>query len=297
MASAFLAREWINFAFRTIAERRQWSWLTKRGQFLVAAVINTGTVLVTRSSDMVTGTSTGWTGAELNRQFRTSTTEPVYTIIAVDTVGQTLTLDRVWGGSTASAQGYQIWNAYLTVPTDFHAFISVIDTQMNWRLWTDMLQTEIDAYDAQRANTGTPYVLSTVDYDTTVTPPLPRYELWPYRMSQYVYPFLYESRPPDLNDSGASLPRYIRGDVLLEMALAQAARWPGPSKDSPNPYFNLQLALQHEARAEKMIMELERQDDEVSEHDVKYSQFMQMPFAPLPWADSRFLQSHSIGTW
>lgn len=122
---------------------------------------------------------------------------------------------------------------------------------------------------------------------------LPRYELWPQQKAAYVYPFLYECRPNDLGDTGATLPRYIRGDVLLEMSLASAARWPGPSNDKPNPYFNSALAMQHDKRAEFMIMELERQDDETSEIDARY-QVLNLPFAPWPFADSSWLQRHAI---
>ncbi|HLZ39401.1 MAG TPA: hypothetical protein VKQ11_00470 [Candidatus Sulfotelmatobacter sp.] len=121
---------------------------------------------------------------------------------------------------------------------------------------------------------------------------LPRYELWPHNQSPYVYPFLYESRPPDLDDPGATLPLYIRGDVLMEAALGDLARWPGTA-EQPNPYFNLPLAQVQQGRVDKMIMELERQDDEVYVQSVSYD-ISQLPFAPLPWGDSNWLQSHAV---
>lgn len=124
---------------------------------------------------------------------------------------------------------------------------------------------------------------------------LPRYEVWPHQKAAYVYPFLYVSRATDLDDPGAILPRYIRGDVLLEMALAEASRWPGPSPDKPNPMFNVGLAGMHDTRAERMIMEMERQDDEVNEQDAKYQALATMPFAPLPFlGDASWLQRHSL---
>lgn len=124
-------------------------------------------------------------------------------------------------------------------------------------------------------------------------PGLPRYELWPHQTGQYVYPFLYESRPPDISDPGAVLPRYIRGDALVELVLAEAARWPGPSADKPNPYFNLNLSQVHQARAERMLMELERQDDEVFEQDVGFQVPLGFPYA-TPLGDSAWLQRHAI---
>jgi hypothetical protein len=120
------------------------------------------------------------------------------------------------------------------------------------------------------------------------------YELWPHQKSSYVLPYLYISRPPDLSDAGASLPRYIRGDVLLEFALAQAARWPGPTADERSPYFNLTLAMQHDARAMVMLNDMARTDDEAMSNDVSYMSLSAMPFASIPLGDARFLQSHDF---
>lgn len=293
-ASVFLCRQWIEYGFRTLWDKRLWSWMRKPGQFLVPALYNTGTVATTFGDPTVTGTATGWTTDLVNRQFRLGVTSPIYTIQSVDVPGQTLELDQPWGGDTVSGIGYQIYQAYFTVPSDFEAFIAVYDPKLNWRLLLNVSQEDIDAWDAQRANSGSAYVVSPFAYDTFNDPPLPRMEIWPHQKAQYVYPFLMTTRPPDLNDPGASLPRYIRGDVLLEMALAQAARWPGPSKDALNPYFNLSLAMQHDARAERMIHDLEVTDDAVMEIDVWYSNLSAMPWATIPFGDSRFLQSHDF---
>lgn len=124
-------------------------------------------------------------------------------------------------------------------------------------------------------------------------PGLPRFEIWPHMVGPYVYPFYYISRATDLSDPNAVLPRYIRGDVLLELALAEAARWPGPAPDRPNPYFSLQLAEMHEARAEKMLLILERQDDETHEADVSFKQTLGFPMA-TPFGDAAWLQRVAI---
>lgn len=124
---------------------------------------------------------------------------------------------------------------------------------------------------------------------------LPRFEGWPHYQGAYNWPFFYVSRATDLEDPGAVLPRTIRGDVLLKMALADMAQWPGNPPDKPNPYFNLGLADRLTAHAERMILELERQDDEIYETDTSYSAYIGMPFAPAPWLDASFIQSHDIG--
>jgi len=86
----------------------------------------------------------------------------------------------------------------------------------------------------------------------------------------------------------------IRGDVLLESALAQAARWPGAASDQKNPYFNLALAMQHEQRAQAMVNEMVRTDDEIFENDVTYMSLSSMEIASIPYGDSRWLQSHDF---
>ncbi len=58
-----LAREWVDFAFRQVAERRRWSWLVKENQFLFPLPVTAGTVTMTRSSNAVVGSGTAFTGA------------------------------------------------------------------------------------------------------------------------------------------------------------------------------------------------------------------------------------------
>ena len=290
-AGAFLARQWVDHSFRDLSERRAWSWLVKRQQFMFAALYNTGTVDVTRSSTTVTGTGTTFTGAMVGRQFRLGVGSPIYTI-ATYTSATSIELDQVYAGTTATGQSYQIYNAYLTVPSDFHSFISVIDPAYAWKLWTNVMQSEIDAADPQRASAGQPYVVSATSYDTTTTPPTMRMEFWPHVQQQYYLTYLYEARATDLSDANASLPRFIRGDLLLEMALAKAAMWPGASADAPNPYFNLNLALMHGKNAERLIQEAERQDDDASAQDLRYASDVNLQMCPWPWSAS-WLQSHA----
>jgi len=293
-ASLFLAREWVDYSYRQIWDRRRWSWLVGRGQFLLNQVVNDGVVTVNRGSFDVTGTGTSFTTDLVNRQFRVGLTTPIYTIAEVDVPTQTLTLDQVWGGSTTASINYQIYNAYVTPATDFQSFVSVWDPNFNWQLALYTTQEELNSWDAQRSNTGTSYCVASYKYDEGFSdPPLPMFEIWPHQTAQYVFPYLYIKRPQDLSEPGASLPRYIRGDVILQGALAQAARWPG-TNTMPNPYFNLNLAMQHDATYEKYVMQMETQDDEVYESDMLVASVSQMPIATFPLGDSRWLQAHSI---
>jgi hypothetical protein len=323
----------------------------------------------------------------VGRQFRCGGTNPIYTISSF-TNATSIELDQAWGGAAQSAAGFEIYQAYVTVPSDFHAFVSVIDPRFSWQLLLNIGQDELNAIDAQRASAGTGWVLSafpftaslagtvgsalqvrgsgpspissgsysgganatfiveittggivgtavfkwkkdsgsyttgvlsdagpldlqegvqlsfppgtyvvgdvwTITVSTGLAGGLPRYEIWPHQKSQYVYPYLYESRATDISDVGATLPRFIRGDMLLEMALANCARWPGPSRDNPNLYFDLKLAQQHDVRSREMIDEAERQDDEVWMQDVRYMRWSSLPYAPFNFSNSSSWQSHA----
>ncbi len=285
-------------AFRQVAERRRWSWLWKEGQFLVPASIATGTVTVTRNTATVTGDATAaaaWNQSIVGRQFRCGNSNPIYSILTVTTTtnpNDTLTLDQNWAGTTLSAQGYKIYQCYFTVPTDFHSFITVVDMKNMFRLDHNVGQDYINLVDPARTATGMPFGLSMRKYDTS-SPPLPQYEMWPAQMALFAYPFLYEIRATDISDSGAALPRFIRGDMLLEMALANAARWPGPAVDKPNPYYDLRLAQMHDARAEQMIAEAERQDEEVTMQALTYQQWQQWPMSDPSMFGDAYWQSHA----
>lgn len=294
LAGMLLCQDWVVNSFRRIAERRPWSWLIKQGQFLTNAVYITGSATVVTGSTTVTGVGTAWTAAMIGRQFRLTTTTPIYTISNVDIMLQTLTLDIAYGGSSTTA-GYEIYNAYASPPSDFNYFLTVWDPNFNWQLHLGISQRELNAWDAQRSNRGQAYLVAPRDYYIPAgeTVALPRFEIWPHVTSAYVLPFLYVARATDINDSGATLPRYIRGDVLLEMALAEAAKWPGPSEEKRNPYFNSTLAKAHESRSEYMIAELERQDEEISIMNVQYDTITRLPWAPLPM-DASFWQKHAI---
>lgn len=386
-AGALRAQQWVSHAFRQVVEQRRWSWLIKRGQFVMPAVYNAGTVSLTLGDETVTGASTTFTAAMIGRQFRIGVNSPLYTIASYSSA-TSIELDQQWGVASVSGQSYEIYQALVTPNTDFSSFVVVWDPANNWRLHLHFQQAELNIADAQRSSSGDAYVVAAADYSssyagkinsvlqvrgtgpdpsvvegsytgandavftvevttggTTTTavfkwkkdsgsytssittsagaqalqngvsvywptgetyvsgdtfiirteaqanPGLPRYELWPHKKSAYVYPYLYESEPDDLEDSGMALPRYIRGDVLLEAALAAAARWPGVD-GKKNVYYDLALARMHEARAKTMVRELEVSDDDVYLQDLSYVE--SLPWAPTPFGDSAWSQSHAI---
>lgn len=164
-----LAQQFIKSRFRDIRRKRLWSWRIAQGQFITPTAYTTGLALGTVGSQVITGTSTAWTSALVGLQFRFGAVAPIYTVIEVDSPTQLL-IDLPFGGvAPGNPTGYQIFQAYLTPPTDFQDFISLKDTFNNYRLWLHLSQEELDTYDAQRAQSGTPYGIADYRYSTSPT--------------------------------------------------------------------------------------------------------------------------------
>jgi len=120
-----------------------------------------------------------------------------------------------------------------------------------------------------------------------------RYELWPRPTpGVQIYPYIYITKLVELSDVQPNLPNQInsRGDVILEIALGKMAQYPGTSTTA-NPYFNLALSRQHQAKAEEIINQLEMLDNDLAQEDFQYTT---PPYYPAPWADGSWMQRHAI---
>lgn len=117
------------------------------------------------------------------------------------------------------------------------------------------------------------------------SPGLPMYELYPHQSAARTLTGYYITKSTTLDERGGLLPRYIRGDVLLELALAQAASWPGPDELHPSPYDQISRREWHTAQSEALIVDLERVDNGVMQRDLSHLDLYR--FAPLPWGGVR----------
>lgn len=290
----FIAQDFVRNAWRRLQERRsQWSWQVKYSQWIAPTAYTTGTVAATQGSTTITGTATAWTADLLYRQFRIGVVSPIYTITAIDVGAQTLTLDFAYGGATVTGSTYRIIQCFFPVPEDFRALITVWDPQNNWQLRRDVKQEELNMIDPQRSNSGQAWLTSFRDVSTNYTgytsgPGVSRYELWPHPVG-YTFPYLYEAEQADLDDGGV-IPRSINGDLLLEMALAEAAYYPG-TRDKPNSYFSKPTGARHDERAEQLIAEAELKDDDINMQDLLRQYNVPGGYA-VPWGDAQWLQSH-----
>jgi len=156
---------WALNAWNQFADQRDWSWRLRYGVFNVPSAYSTGTIAISNSDPtLVTGTGTSWTPDMVGRQLKVGFAFGYDIVAVID--GTHLRINLPWGDPDISGLGYIILQQFLTAPTDFHSFISVIDTTRNWRLCTGVERREIDRRDARRVTTGTPYVLAEAGYST-----------------------------------------------------------------------------------------------------------------------------------
>jgi hypothetical protein len=139
--------------------------------------------------------------------------------------------------------------------------------------------------------------LFVINAQSQITSGVPRYEIWPAPSFQTSFqsallPYIYIAKESDLTVQQPQLPPFVanRGEVLLEMALEKCARYPGADIDHPNPYFNLNLATQHQIKAEGLLNDMERNDEEVGLTNISYEQLEQIL---APWDTGKWRASHA----
>ena len=290
-----LAEQFIRDRYRRILEARDWSGLRREAEFHLDNQKNDGTVDVTRNDDEVIGNGTTFAATDVGRQFKVGQGSPIYTITAVDVGLQVLTLDRTFGPATATDQTYFIVDAYVTPPSDFLRFLTIVDPLQGWRLRHWITSMEMATIDPQRVNFGNPYILADRMYNVETagaSMPVPQYEAWPYNTTARTLYYTYKRRGADLIQA-TDIPIWpIRSDAIVSGALADAARWPGTTAN-PNPYFKSpQFWKTYDDDYRDKMIEIERVDE-----DIYSTMLIQWPYSQVTtWAplSAQWIQQHAL---
>lgn len=285
-----LAQAWVKDRYRVLLDAGgQWGGQTAQSQFIIPTAYTTGTVDLVQSSTSVVGTGTAWTSALEQQQLYIAGCGPYYTISSVIDATH-LTLESAFGGTSQTGIAYEIAQAYVTPPSDFLYFKSIKDPVNNWRLRFNVSQETLDKWDSRRSTAGNAWLFA--DYRQT-SAGIPRYEVWPRVVSERLYPYLYVKRPADLS-ADSDVPIFpIRGDELIEGALADLSRWPG-TESRKNPSFNLQLAADYEKRFTNLVNNLSRLDQETYLSDYVGPNDAWSPGGFDPPISAAFWQNHDI---
>jgi hypothetical protein len=266
---------------------REWSWRWKYAYIQIPAVYSTGTASISVGTTTVTLTGATVLAAWVGRQFRAGYNTPILTITSAVDGASTFELDQPWYGVDAINSPYNVYQAYYPMPTGCTAIRSATDPRNQFPIATTGLTKEdLDQRDPQRTVGGAPpRAIVPIDFYNGV----PRWELWPHQYTQGFIRISYVQKPADPFTVGAVIPDTIDGEVIIEKALALCARWPGASRENPNPYYSDNNAQFHSGEFQRRLAVLQREDNELMQQDVRYrGQGRYIPSAA--WA-----QMHDVG--
>jgi hypothetical protein len=284
-APTFLAREWVNAAWKQLAAARRWGFMRGELALTINASRAISACVVTRGSTQVTSAGL-FLSADAGRQFQVSTF-PTYTIQTFTDVN-TIELDRAYGEDSDADAAATVLDAYATMPADFGSFRIIADPYNQRRLAFWITEDQINIMDPTRSagDSGPRCLIARAP--STYTPTLGRvqYEYWPRPTAARSYPALYNKQADRLNDSDTFTGVLADGaEVIVAGALMQAAQWPGTG-DKPNPYFNAGIARDKRGEFLDGIQKLSLRDDEQYPDDLATVNWSRWPLADLAYNDA-----------
>ena len=227
----FYAERCVDRAWRKIRSKRLWSFLRGQVALSVPAMIQSGTVAVTRYSNTVVADATAaadWVATGLNipitmRQFRVLGGS-IYNITAFDGVN-TITIDRPFQEPTNAASEYNLYKCYYEAPTDFRRWESIIDPVNAYTITRQNLartRKELDNADPQRQSFSNP--IWAVPYKVSSSG-LYMFELWPHPIQQLGYLATYETKGYTVLGEDEDLPPMIPEELLATYSKLYAFEW------------------------------------------------------------------------
>ena len=255
-----LVREWTQQAYETLCERRPWVWLLKETRLVIPAARSL-TVTFAASSQSITSAA-GFATTDVGLQIRVGTF-PFYTITEVLDASNAV-LDVPYNGLTVGALTAQILGAYQTLPSDFGAFMLIIDPVVRRQIPWWYTQEELARIDPTRVTFGDLQraLIATTESPVPTTVGQARYEWWPSPTSAKQIPAWYRARPQVLADSDTFKGVLATRARVLEIgALARCALWPG-TVEVKNPYFNAATAKSLADQFDRECANLELRDDD-----------------------------------
>lgn len=281
----FLAREFVNIAYKRLAKARHWTFLQGELRLTIQAARAIPVCTVTNGSPTVTSAGLFLAG-DAGRQFRVGTL-PIYTVQTFTDVN-TLQLDIPYGEPSSAIAAASIFDGYATMPADFESFRLIADPYTQRRLAYWITPDQINVLDPTWSNGDTgPRCLVARGGGSTYAATLGavQYRYWPRPTAARSYPALYNKQAASLNDT--SILHGVLGDqieVVVDGALAEAALWPG-TKDLPNTYFNPAVAAAKKLAFLDGIQHLSLRDDEQAPDDLATVHWEHWPLADLAFDD------------
>jgi hypothetical protein len=278
------AKRWLNFNYRRIVDKRVWYGLMIHGQCVVPNVYTTGTASVTLGSPTATLLNGGIVSPNfVGYQFRVGFTSMFYTIIGINQVANTLTLELPWGNPSQSSVGYQICNNLVTLGPNIKFIHNMLNQRQGYQLFVNMPVDIINRFDTWRTTQGWTFMLCNREPSAAGWP---QFELFPTPTFQQAFPYWAYIQPPDMVLDDDYPVTMFPSDVIVARTISDALLFRGPKL---NKYYDPVAAKYHMGVYTDRLMDLERVDDNLFPRDLMWD-YSRYPFSRH---GSLWLQSHA----
>ncbi len=315
--SGYLADDWIKRAWRKIRDARLWSFLITDDAIVCPTQLTAGTYSIIQYNNQVTADAvasaafltlnpvvTPFNFMQLRFQGPATTSE-IYNIEALDTSNPSalvFTLTRIVEEPTNAASGYLCYRPYIVAPvTDFLRWISVVDMENGWKLYTDRSSAAFDAIDPQRQALGQAYYMGyyKASNEAANVASLPIFELWPGPTQGQTLYVRYRRRGADFSAPDDVQPDMIPDDLILQAALGFYAYPWAMANPGQFPSFAkvnwMQLINDAKKTYMAMMIDAKRQDDNQMTQSIIRRGHGLRDASTFPYPiDASFISSHLV---
>lgn len=122
--------DWIGQAYELILSQRDWTGLSGEMTLNTAAIIQTGTVSVTKGSTAIVGAATAWPYTGTGMSIQVSGRNETYAVTVLDATNATL--DRPFEGTSNSFAGYRFFQQIYGLPQDVKSVTGIHNPNICW---------------------------------------------------------------------------------------------------------------------------------------------------------------------
>lgn len=227
-----LALRWLNRRYRQIWQSSNWQFAQKEGTFLTVARINAGTVTVTNGSATVaetTSNANGWTSSVVSRKWRRTGDNVFYDISAFGNDNpDTLTLDRVYEGTTGTVTGYTIFQNIYSLNEEVGVLHTITSRDDRFRL-TETSREELDTAFPNRSNVDNPRWFAPFGRDSN---DIQRIELYPSPIDAEGFIYHYTQEGPFIVGGNAKIVPQVFEGLLQHGWQSNYWRWRATQDDA-----------------------------------------------------------------
>jgi hypothetical protein len=176
-------------------------------------------------------------------------------------------IDFPFAGPTTTS-GYLILQAYFALDNNIKRIRWAVNQMMGWRMIVNALPAEIlNAYDTWRTFLGW-----STHFVTRAVTPAGQYqiEIWPSPFQQQVFPFEAYTQPPDMQLDSDSMVAFMRSDIVVIGAIADALMYRPRQNTYYDPQSALTVAAAKEAQFKEYIEQNAQEDNDIDQQDVMW---------------------------